>query len=76
MWEARRLTTVWAFTACYGDGFTLPLTFILLWNEDAKVNNVSLFSLHLGALGIYPRVNNTIGANKTSAFKLRKEGLV
>jgi hypothetical protein len=25
MWEPRRLTTVWASTACYGDSFTLPL---------------------------------------------------
>jgi hypothetical protein len=24
MWEPRRLTTLWAFTACYRDSFTLP----------------------------------------------------
>jgi hypothetical protein len=23
MWEPRRLTTLWASTACYGDSFTL-----------------------------------------------------
>jgi hypothetical protein len=25
MWEPRRLTTQWAFTACYGDSFTFLL---------------------------------------------------
>jgi hypothetical protein len=25
MWEPRRLATLWAFTACYRDSFTLPL---------------------------------------------------
>jgi hypothetical protein len=27
MWEPRRLTTLWASTACYRDSFTLPLLF-------------------------------------------------
>jgi hypothetical protein len=27
MWEPRRLTTLWAFTACYRDSFTLPLPY-------------------------------------------------
>jgi hypothetical protein len=26
MWEPRRLTTLWAFTGCYRDSFTLPFT--------------------------------------------------
>jgi hypothetical protein len=29
MWEPRRLTTLWAFMACYKDSFTLPFTYML-----------------------------------------------
>jgi hypothetical protein len=29
MWEPRRLTTLWASTACYRDGFTFTLFFAL-----------------------------------------------
>jgi hypothetical protein len=29
MWEPRRLTTLWAFMACYRDSFTLPYPLIL-----------------------------------------------
>jgi hypothetical protein len=29
MWEPRRLTTVWASTACYRDSFTFLLPFYL-----------------------------------------------
>jgi hypothetical protein len=28
MWEPRRLTTLWAFTACYRDSITFSLTLI------------------------------------------------
>jgi hypothetical protein len=30
MWEHRRLTTLWASTACYRDSFTFTFTFLLL----------------------------------------------
>jgi hypothetical protein len=30
MWEPGRLTTLWAFTACYRDSFTLYLTSLAL----------------------------------------------
>jgi hypothetical protein len=33
MWEPRLLTTLWAFTACYKDSFTLPFL-TLKWNES------------------------------------------
>jgi hypothetical protein len=29
MWESRRLTTLWAFTACYRDSFTYFFTFLM-----------------------------------------------
>jgi hypothetical protein len=29
MWEPRRLTTLWAFTACYRDSFTFTLPLLL-----------------------------------------------
>jgi hypothetical protein len=29
MWEHRRLTALWAFTACYGDSFTSTFTKLL-----------------------------------------------
>jgi hypothetical protein len=28
MWQPRRLTTLWAFTACYKDSFTFYHTFV------------------------------------------------
>jgi hypothetical protein len=31
MWETRRLTTLWAFTACYSDRFTFFSIIITLW---------------------------------------------
>jgi hypothetical protein len=30
MWEPRRLTTLWAFTACYRDSFTFLYSFLYL----------------------------------------------
>jgi hypothetical protein len=30
MWEPRRLTTIWASTACYRDSFTFTFTFLLI----------------------------------------------
>jgi hypothetical protein len=34
MWEPRRLTTVWAFTACYRDSFTLPEEYVTCVHEE------------------------------------------
>jgi hypothetical protein len=33
MWEPRRLTTVWASTACCKDSFTLPLLYVYNWDN-------------------------------------------
>jgi hypothetical protein len=30
MWEPRRLTTLWAFTACYRESFTITLVYMLI----------------------------------------------
>jgi hypothetical protein len=35
MWEPRRLTTLWGFTACYRDSFTLSQK----WNSRAQEMN-------------------------------------
>jgi hypothetical protein len=32
MWEPRRLTTLWAFTACYRDSFNFKMGVMLLRN--------------------------------------------
>jgi hypothetical protein len=37
MWESRRLTTLWAFTACYGDSFTF--TYIVDLTQIISVNS-------------------------------------
>jgi hypothetical protein len=37
MWEPRRLTTLWAFTACYRDSFTLPY-----WLKKQKIGAKTL----------------------------------
>jgi hypothetical protein len=43
MWEPRRLTTLWASTACYRDSFTLPQLlfaegFINAWTEKERID--------------------------------------
>jgi hypothetical protein len=43
MWEFRRLTTVWASTACYRDSFTF-FTLLHLWFKPSK--NTSTCNLH------------------------------
>jgi hypothetical protein len=30
MWDPQRLTTLWAFTACYRDSFTFIFTYVLI----------------------------------------------
>jgi hypothetical protein len=30
MWKSRRLTTLWAFTACYRDSFTFTIIIIIM----------------------------------------------
>jgi hypothetical protein len=54
MWEPRRLTTLWAFTACYRDSFTIFFTFYsgqlgqnltgpyICCRPDIKINALSL----------------------------------
>jgi hypothetical protein len=55
MWEPRRHTTLWAFTACYRDSFTfLPFIFLGLFDpEDGGgvfLRNVGLLSTRYTAL--------------------------
>jgi hypothetical protein len=40
MWEPRRVTTLWAFTACYRDNFTL--TFYFYWMALLVFNIVNV----------------------------------
>jgi hypothetical protein len=40
MWEPRRLTTIWAFTACFRDSFTFTSTF---QNTSRRANIVGTF---------------------------------
>jgi hypothetical protein len=47
MWEPRRLTTLWAFTACYRDSFTLFLPFSNMCSTQAD-NNSRKFRLRFG----------------------------
>jgi hypothetical protein len=42
MWEPRRLTTLWAFTACYRDSFTFLLVELL------RLLKVQMFELEVG----------------------------
>jgi hypothetical protein len=38
MWEPQRLTTLWAFTACYRDGFTLRhIVRIRLYSDNSRI---------------------------------------
>jgi hypothetical protein len=37
MWEPRRLTNLWAFTACYGDSFTYDL-YARKYRSKSKTN--------------------------------------
>jgi hypothetical protein len=46
MWDPQRLTTLWAFTACYRDSFTL-LTFT---NRGSSVSVVTGYGLDDGGL--------------------------
>jgi hypothetical protein len=34
MWEPRRLTTIWALTACYRDSFTLAFIIQVYWEAS------------------------------------------
>jgi hypothetical protein len=38
MWEPRRLTTLWAFTACYRHSFTLPLQISIFLDQSLVLN--------------------------------------
>jgi hypothetical protein len=43
MWEPRRLTTLWAFTTCYGDRFT----FTFIYNFSAEIPDFLTFFIFL-----------------------------
>jgi hypothetical protein len=49
MWEGRLLTTLWAFTACYRDSFTLPslqkctISNAVLRNNQSVENNFEMY---------------------------------
>jgi hypothetical protein len=55
MWEPRRLTTLWAFRACYRDSFTLPsnslhknclfVKFSMQWKKSQMMQSWKQFSI-------------------------------
>jgi hypothetical protein len=50
MWEPRRLTTLWAYTACYRDNFTFTFTYVelrmwLCWGGEESIR--TFFSVKL-----------------------------
>jgi hypothetical protein len=52
MWEPRRLTTLWAFTACYRDSFTYTCTSVCVFFESFDMSrwNVAVVSELSGSL--------------------------
>jgi hypothetical protein len=64
MWEPRRLTILWAFTACYRDSFTfLPFYFsnpeaITEWphqnSQTTHIQSVSMLLCHCGRICVKP----------------------
>jgi hypothetical protein len=79
MWEPRRLTTQWAFTACYRNSFTLPVFYLyryfrhkfkcisekLVTVQTTRWIMTNNFSLHF----IYERI---IWSAEATGFTLRK----
>jgi hypothetical protein len=52
MWEPRRLTTLWAFTACYRDSFTLYLS-IIASSSDVVIRYIIIGKLLDSVLSIW-----------------------
>jgi hypothetical protein len=55
MWEPRRLTTLWAYAACYRDSFTLPFYHIVFMchAHPKYLNSVTFCKKPLEILAIY-----------------------
>jgi hypothetical protein len=64
MWEPRRLTTLWAFTACYRDTFILVCYcfFKVLAAVNSSLNAILFFAVFpYTSILFYPALRNVIG---------------
>jgi hypothetical protein len=68
MWEPRRLTALWAFTACYRDSFTFAF---LLYHEDIWVSGGIAPPLHVIKLRAPLKAGNLLSSWMTVSFSRR-----
>jgi hypothetical protein len=50
MWEPRRLTTLWAFTACYRDSFTCIFLFSHSFRDAESKSDLSYILIYVACL--------------------------
>jgi hypothetical protein len=69
MWEPRRLTTLWAFTACYRDSFTFTFTLHIEIISRPHSSGFIFHNLHRHIRMLRSETNGTSGGNtQTPAF--------